>query len=146
MSAQTLEVSTRSRNGAPSRKGCVVNDQMTRQVTNEYLPPPPHDRVCLRKGYCCCLLLIIFINPSFFAPALIYPRPTSPLPARRRSLPPVIGDLVRRPCGPSAVERVSPEPRRLLSPQSPGWHPPKTACKPHREWRWRQRRRRWYRW
>ena len=30
MSAQMLEVSIRIRNGAPSRKGCVVNGQMTK--------------------------------------------------------------------------------------------------------------------
>ena len=39
-------VSIRSRNGAPSRKGFVVNGQMARQATNEYPPPlvlhPPH--------------------------------------------------------------------------------------------------------
>ena len=30
-----------SRNGAPSRKACVVNRQILRQATNEYVPPPP---------------------------------------------------------------------------------------------------------
>ena len=30
ISAQMLEVSIRSRNGAPSRKGCVVNGRMTK--------------------------------------------------------------------------------------------------------------------
>ena len=30
MSAQMLEVAIRSRNGAPSRKECVVNGQMTK--------------------------------------------------------------------------------------------------------------------
>ena len=30
MSAQLLEVSIRSRNGAPSRNGCVVNGQITK--------------------------------------------------------------------------------------------------------------------
>ena len=36
-----VEVSIRSRNGAPSRKGCVVNGEMTtvRQATNEDVPP-----------------------------------------------------------------------------------------------------------
>ena len=35
-------VSIRSRNGAPSRKGCVVNGQMTKASNkNEYSPPPP---------------------------------------------------------------------------------------------------------
>ena len=32
-------------NGAPSRKGCVVNGGMVkrlRQATNEYAPPPVH--------------------------------------------------------------------------------------------------------
>ena len=38
MSAQNVGgVSIRSRNGAPSRKGYVVNGQMTKQTTN---PPP----------------------------------------------------------------------------------------------------------
>ena len=38
-------VSVRSMNGAPSRKGCVVNGVMVkrlRQATNEYAPPPVH--------------------------------------------------------------------------------------------------------
>ena len=30
MSAQMLEVSIRSRNGAPSRKGCVMDGQMSK--------------------------------------------------------------------------------------------------------------------
>ena len=34
-------VSIRSSNGAPSRKGCVVNGQITTASTNEYAPPPP---------------------------------------------------------------------------------------------------------
>ena len=33
-------VSIESRNGAPSRKGCAVNGQITKQATNEYAPPP----------------------------------------------------------------------------------------------------------
>ena len=33
-------VSIRSRNGAPSRGGCVVHGQVTKQATNEYAPPP----------------------------------------------------------------------------------------------------------
>ena len=33
-------VSIRSRNGAPSRKGCVVNGQMTK-ASNKLVPPPP---------------------------------------------------------------------------------------------------------
>ena len=33
-------VSIRSRNGAPSRKGCVVNGQMAK-ASNKYAPPPP---------------------------------------------------------------------------------------------------------
>ena len=47
MSAQVLEESIRSRNGAaPSRKGCVVNGQIAteRQAAIEYVPlprPPP---------------------------------------------------------------------------------------------------------
>ena len=42
-------VSKRSRNGAPSRKGCVVNARNTsRQATNDYAPPPPPPR-----GYGC---------------------------------------------------------------------------------------------
>ena len=32
-------VSIRSRNGAPSRKGCVVNGQMAK-ASNKYAPPP----------------------------------------------------------------------------------------------------------
>ena len=32
-------VSLRSRNGAPARKGCVVNGQMNKAATNEYAPP-----------------------------------------------------------------------------------------------------------
>ena len=41
MSAQTLEVSVsiRSRNGAPSRKGCVVNGQMTKASDKCVRPP-----------------------------------------------------------------------------------------------------------
>ena len=31
----------RSRNGVPSRKGCVVNGQMTQAKTSEYPPDPP---------------------------------------------------------------------------------------------------------
>ena len=40
-------VSIRNKNGAPSRKGCVVNGQMTakRQAINEY--PSPHRSVAL---------------------------------------------------------------------------------------------------
>ena len=41
--AQLLDVSLigiRRRNGAPSRKGCVVNGLILRQATNEYAPPP----------------------------------------------------------------------------------------------------------
>ena len=35
-------ISNRSRNGAPSRKGCVVNGQMTiNKASNKRLPPPP---------------------------------------------------------------------------------------------------------
>ena len=34
-------VSIRSRNGAPSRKGRVVNGQMTKPTNNKYAPPPP---------------------------------------------------------------------------------------------------------
>ena len=44
LSAQLLEVSlTISRNGVPSRKGCVVNRQMTtvRQANKMSTPPPP---------------------------------------------------------------------------------------------------------
>ena len=32
-------VSIRSRNGAPSRKGCVLNGQITEAKKNEALPP-----------------------------------------------------------------------------------------------------------
>ena len=35
------DVSSRSRNGAPSRKGCVVNDQITKACNNRVRPPPP---------------------------------------------------------------------------------------------------------
>ena len=38
MSAQMLEVSIRSRNGALSRKGCVVNGQMAK-ASNKWVPP-----------------------------------------------------------------------------------------------------------
>ena len=43
MSARMLEVSLfcTSRNGAPSRKGCVVNGQMTK-ASNKRVRPPPH--------------------------------------------------------------------------------------------------------
>ena len=42
MSAQMLGgVSIRSRNGAPSRKGCVVNGQMTKASNKGVRPPPP---------------------------------------------------------------------------------------------------------
>ena len=44
MSAQALEVSIRSRNGAPSRKECVVNGQTTQayplQTSDMYAPSP----------------------------------------------------------------------------------------------------------
>ena len=33
-------VSIRSRNGAPSQKGCVINDQLTK-ASNKCVPPPP---------------------------------------------------------------------------------------------------------
>ena len=39
-------VSIRSRNGAPSRKACVVNGQMTKASNKLVLPPPP-----ARKGW-----------------------------------------------------------------------------------------------
>ena len=39
MSAQMVEVSIWSRNGAPSRKGSVVNGQRTKARTNEYPSP-----------------------------------------------------------------------------------------------------------
>ena len=47
LSAQMLEVSDRSRNGAPSRQGCMVNGQITKvSDKREYAPlptpPPPH--------------------------------------------------------------------------------------------------------
>ncbi|CAM9753044.1 unnamed protein product [Laminaria digitata] len=38
-------VSLRSRNGAPSRKGCVVNGQTTKARENEYPSPPPDPRL-----------------------------------------------------------------------------------------------------
>ena len=50
MSAQKL-VPTRSRNGAPSRKGCVVSGRRTQASNkNEYAHPlsPPRDGTCLR--------------------------------------------------------------------------------------------------
>ena len=37
---KSVSVSIRSRNGAPSRKGCVVNGQMTK-VCNRYTQRPP---------------------------------------------------------------------------------------------------------
>ena len=40
MRAQMLVISIGSRKGAPSRKGRVVDGQMTK-LTNEYAPPPP---------------------------------------------------------------------------------------------------------
>ena len=39
MNAQILEVSNRSRNGAPSRKGCVVNGRMTKASNKQVCPP-----------------------------------------------------------------------------------------------------------
>ena len=39
MNAQSLEASLLSRNGAPSRKGSVVNGQRTKARTNEYPSP-----------------------------------------------------------------------------------------------------------
>ena len=42
MSGQMFEVSSRSENGTPSRKGRVVNDHMTQgKQTTEYTPPSP---------------------------------------------------------------------------------------------------------
>ena len=35
MGAQVLEVSIRSRSGAPSRKGCVGNAHMTKKASNK---------------------------------------------------------------------------------------------------------------
>ena len=40
MSAQMLDVPIRSRTGAPPRKGCVVNGQMT-NASNKSVHPPP---------------------------------------------------------------------------------------------------------
>ena len=37
-------VSVRSRNGAPSRKGCVVNGQMTR-ASNKWVPPQKKTKI-----------------------------------------------------------------------------------------------------
>ena len=34
-------VSIRSRNGAPSRKGCVINGQMTKTEQQKQMNPPP---------------------------------------------------------------------------------------------------------
>ena len=43
MSAQMLEVyAIRSRNGAPSRKGCVLNGQMTKVNNKRVRPPSPN--------------------------------------------------------------------------------------------------------
>ena len=38
-------VSIRSRNGAPSRKGCVVNGQMTKTSDKRVRPPPARPRL-----------------------------------------------------------------------------------------------------
>ena len=43
MSAQMLEVSIRSRKGSPSRKGCVVNGEMTQGKQHMSTPPPCGD-------------------------------------------------------------------------------------------------------
>ena len=43
MSAQMLEVSIRTMNGAPSRKGCVVDCQMTK-AQHKSTPPRPKRR------------------------------------------------------------------------------------------------------
>ena len=53
MSVQILEVSLsgRSRNGAPSRKGCVVDSPKTKVSNKNEYPPPP--------------------SPSFFATKLL---------------------------------------------------------------------------
>ena len=41
MSAQNVGgISIRSKNGASSRKGCVVNGQMAKASNKKYAPPP----------------------------------------------------------------------------------------------------------
>ena len=50
-------VSIRSKNGAPSRKGRVVNGQMTKASNKRVRPPPPHPPPAARLTCVCASLL-----------------------------------------------------------------------------------------
>ena len=50
MSTQMLEVSCRSRSGALSRKGCVVNGQMTKASIKRSRRPPPYPTPAAEGG------------------------------------------------------------------------------------------------
>ena len=59
-----------SRNGAPSRKGCMVNDQMARQATKEYAlphPAPTYGAVFTPDDRCSFVCVGACILSSFFS-------------------------------------------------------------------------------